>query len=165
MTASTLLSLLPCLAQLQNSLSSLDFEPAPAENNFINSTSKVDLTVNVVCSTSPLPSLVQRDPVNRRPWIHQCKRQSNPHQILYHGEVPALRRARNLAGLLGTSLGFTRQQQPTASHNSLTTAINRKSMELKENTTIVVLGASGDLAKKKTVRASDDPASCHLYLY
>ena len=28
-------------------------------------------------------------------------------------------------------------------------------MELKENTTIVVLGASGDLAKKKTVRASD----------
>lgn len=27
-------------------------------------------------------------------------------------------------------------------------------MELKENTTIVVLGASGDLAKKKTVRAS-----------
>lgn len=25
-------------------------------------------------------------------------------------------------------------------------------MELKENTTIVVLGASGDLAKKKTVR-------------
>jgi glucose-6-phosphate 1-dehydrogenase len=27
-------------------------------------------------------------------------------------------------------------------------------MELKENTTIVVLGASGDLAKKKTVRGS-----------
>lgn len=26
-------------------------------------------------------------------------------------------------------------------------------MELKENTTIVVLGASGDLAKKKTVRS------------
>lgn len=27
-------------------------------------------------------------------------------------------------------------------------------MELKENTTIIVLGASGDLAKKKTVGAS-----------
>jgi len=27
-------------------------------------------------------------------------------------------------------------------------------MELKENTVIIVLGASGDLAKKKTVRVS-----------
>lgn len=32
-------------------------------------------------------------------------------------------------------------------------------MELKENTTIVVLGASGDLAKKKTVRALEPPPS------
>jgi len=32
------------------------------------------------------------------------------------------------------------------------------SIELKEDTTIVVLGASGDLAKKKTVRV-DCPAS------
>ena len=29
---------------------------------------------------------------------------------------------------------------------------NHSSIELKENTVIVVLGASGDLAKKKTVR-------------
>lgn len=31
-------------------------------------------------------------------------------------------------------------------------------MELKDNTVIVVLGASGDLAKKKTVRASTFPS-------
>ena len=30
---------------------------------------------------------------------------------------------------------------------------HRSTVELKDNTTIVVLGASGDLAKKKTVRA------------
>jgi hypothetical protein len=30
-------------------------------------------------------------------------------------------------------------------------------MELKDNTVIVVLGASGDLAKKKTVRAAPLP--------
>jgi hypothetical protein len=33
-------------------------------------------------------------------------------------------------------------------------------MELKDNTVIVVLGASGDLAKKKTVRSSR--ATCYL---
>lgn len=38
-----------------------------------------------------------------------------------------------------------------------------RAMELKENTVIVVLGASGDLAKKKTVRTSILP-SAHLGL-
>lgn len=38
-------------------------------------------------------------------------------------------------------------------NSSLTIAMSR-AIELKENTTIVVLGASGDLAKKKTVRPS-----------
>ena len=34
----------------------------------------------------------------------------------------------------------------------LTCVWDRSSVELKDNTVIVVLGASGDLAKKKTVR-------------
>jgi hypothetical protein len=36
--------------------------------------------------------------------------------------------------------------------------LTASSMELKENTVIIVLGASGDLAKKKTVRSN--PPSC-----
>jgi hypothetical protein len=35
-------------------------------------------------------------------------------------------------------------------------------IELKENTVIVVLGASGDLAKKKTVRTSKTSASIYI---
>ena len=34
-------------------------------------------------------------------------------------------------------------------------------MELKENTVIVVLGASGDLAKKKTVSSLNQPIGLH----
>ena len=34
-----------------------------------------------------------------------------------------------------------------------------RSIELKENTVIVVLGASGDLAKKKTVSWFETPSS------
>lgn len=37
-------------------------------------------------------------------------------------------------------------------------------MELKENTTIVVLGASGDLAKKKTVRSFTSVPSAEAIL-
>lgn len=35
----------------------------------------------------------------------------------------------------------------------------RRTIELKENTTIIVLGASGDLAKKKTVSLVQNAAN------
>lgn len=45
---------------------------------------------------------------------------------------------------------------PTESRRRCTDTVTqyRKTMELKENTSVVVLGASGDLAKKKTVRTT-----------
>lgn len=45
---------------------------------------------------------------------------------------------------------------PGGSYVLLTGIRDRSSIELKDNTVIVVLGASGDLAKKKTV-CSDAP--------
>lgn len=42
---------------------------------------------------------------------------------------------------------------------SLTGLLESSSLELKDNTVIVVLGASGDLAKKKTVMAMTSPVN------
>ena len=53
---------------------------------------------------------------------------------------------------------------PLAPETLLTCVWDRSSVELKDNTVIVVLGASGDLAKKKTVRLMpylDPPANAN----
>ena len=55
---------------------------------------------------------------------------------------------------IGTVTGPSKPQHEVtllAPRNLLTCVWDRSSIELKDNTVIVVLGASGDLAKKKTV--------------
>lgn len=47
-------------------------------------------------------------------------------------------------------------------HTQLTMAFPFSTIELKDDTIIVVLGASGDLAKKKTVRVSPCGFNVHL---
>ena len=77
------------------------------------------------------------------------------------GVAVSVRTLRTLRDLPGQQCWLSMASKPLCTEHVMSSptdlTIRTRTIELKENTTIVVLGASGDLAKKKTVRSIPQP--------